>query len=159
MAVVEQEGVRPVLAAPQPPQSRLPLFAFLRTIRDNAIATFPSQAFEELVLENKLLGLRVLLVNDPAAIKHVLLDNAGNYTKTEMTRRLLEPGLGKGLITTEAETWRRHRRIMSPSFHHRSVLTYAPIMTEVAESVAERWRQLPKGEAVDVAAAMMAATL
>jgi cytochrome P450 len=50
----------------------------------------------------------------PAAIKHVLLDNAANYQKTEITRRILEPGLGRGLVTSEGETWRRHRRTMAP---------------------------------------------
>ncbi len=159
MAVIDDRETRPALAGPRPPERPLPFFAFLRAIRDNAIATYPEIAFEEAALESKILGLRVLLVSDPAGIKHVLLDNAGNYAKTEFMRRLLEPGLGKGLITTEGETWRRHRRIMAPSFHHRSILAYVPIMAAVAESLVERWRTLPRDMPIDVAAAMMEATL
>jgi cytochrome P450 len=49
------------------------------------------------------------LSTTPKAVKRVLLDNAQNYTKTFIARRLLEPGLGKGLITMEGEEWRRHR--------------------------------------------------
>src|SRR6185312_12200023 len=82
-----------------------------------------------------------------------------NYRKTEITRRLLEPGLGRGLLTSEGETWRRHRRIMAPAFDHRSIIGYAPIITEFAERLIARWDEKPADAEVDVAAAMMHATL
>ena len=50
---------------------------------------------------------------------------------------MLEPGLGRGLMTSEGETWRRHRRIMAPAFDPRSIAGYAPIMTEVTEALLE----------------------
>jgi cytochrome P450 len=99
-----------------------------------------------------------MLLNEPGAIKHVLLDNAQNYHKTEITRRQLEPAVGRGLLTSEGETWRRHRRIMSPAFDHRSIVSYAPVMTEVAQRLVQRWEALADGE-IDVAPAMMQATL
>jgi cytochrome P450 len=102
---------------------------------------------------------RTFFVNEPGAIKHILLDNAANYHKTEVARRLLEPGLGRGLLTSEGETWRRHRRIMAPAFDHRSIVSYAPIMTDVAEKLLGEWDALPAGAEIDVAVAMMHATL
>jgi cytochrome P450 len=149
----------PILAAPRPRKGRMSFLEFLRTIRDNAIATFAEEAYERDILVRKLLWQRTCLVNDPAGIKHVLLDNAANYTKTSIARRLLEPGLGKGLVTAEGETWRRHRRIMAPSFDHRSILSYSPIMTQVADELMAKWRDLPEGTTVDVAEAMMQTTL
>jgi cytochrome P450 len=71
----------------------------------------------------------------------------------------LEPGPGRGRLTTEGETWRRHRRIMAPAFDPRSIATYAPIMTDVTESMLAKWDALPAPREVDVAAAMMQATL
>ena len=87
-----------------------------------------------------------MLLNEPGAIKHVLVDNAENYHKTEITRRQLEPAVGRGLVTSEGETWRRHRRIMSPAFDHRSIVGYSPVMTEIAERLMERWEALPEAE-------------
>jgi cytochrome P450 len=162
MSVIERSGsaaAAPVLAAPRPPEGQLPLWRFLRILRDSSIATYRADAYTADILERHLFWRRTFFVNEPGAIKHVLLDNAANYAKTEITRRLLEPGLGRGLLTSEGDTWRRHRRIMAPSFDHRSILAYTPLMTEIATGLVERWDGLPPGAEIDVAAAMMHATL
>jgi cytochrome P450 len=65
-----------------------------------------------------------------------------NYQKTEIGRRVLEPGLGKGLITSQGETWRQHRRIMSPAFDHLSIAAYTPIMTGAAGELLAEWGKL-----------------
>ena len=119
------------------------LWEFLRAVRDNTLATYPPEAFDEDIIERRLLWRRSFIINEPNAIRHVLLDNAANYAKSELTRRLLEPGLGRGLLTSEGETWRRHRRIMAPAFDPRSVISYAPIMTEVTADLLARWDALP----------------
>jgi cytochrome P450 len=106
-----------------------------------------------------LLWRRRFIVNEPNAIRHVLLDNAANYTKSELSRRLLEPALGRGLLTSEGKTWRRHRRIMAPAFDHRSIIGYAPTITEVTAGLLERWDALVDSSEIDVAAAMMHTTL
>lgn len=151
--------IAPVLAAPTPPRSPIPLFEFFRTLRDNMIATYTEEAYERDIVGRKMFGRFRFLVNEPSAIKHVLLDNAANYRKSEITRRILEPGLGRGLITSEGETWRRHRRIMSPAFDHRSIASYAPIMTGVAQELLSDWSGRGAGATIDVASAMMEVTL
>src|SRR6266498_2757919 len=45
----------PVLAAPRPPQERMSLWQFLRTVRDSSIATFPAEAYEKDIVPRKLL--------------------------------------------------------------------------------------------------------
>src|SRR5882672_11219841 len=119
MASPDDAMIAPVLAAPVPRRGRMPLFEYFRTLRDNMIATYGEEAYERDIIETRIFGGRRFLLNEPAAIKHVLLDNAANYRKTEIARRLLEPGLGRGLLTSEGETWRQHRRTMSPAFDHR----------------------------------------
>jgi cytochrome P450 len=135
------------------------LFEFLRTLRDNMVATYPQQAYEREIVESRVLGRRRFIVNEPAAVKRVLLDNAANYQKSEITRRILEPGLGKGLITSEGETWRRQRRTMSPAFDHRSIACYAPTMAAAVHEMLERWRRREPAARIDVATAMMEVTL
>src|SRR5271170_4977337 len=151
--------IAPVLPAPVPRRGRLPFFEFFRTLRDNMVATYGEEAYERDIIERTMLGRRRFLVNEPGAIKHVLLDNAANYQKTEITRRILEPGLGKGLITSEGETWRQHRHIMSPSFDHRSIASYAPVMTGAAHELLAEWDRLAADTPVEVGTAMMEATL
>jgi len=149
----------PTLAMPSRPEGRLTLRQFLRVVRDNTLATYPPEAFDEDIIARRLLWRRRFIINEPNAIRYVLLDNAANYTKSELSRRLLEPALGRGLLTSEGETWRRHRRIMAPAFDHRSIIGYAPIVTEVTAGLLERWDALPDLGEIDVAAAMMHTTL
>src|SRR5208337_1708563 len=149
----------PALAVPRRPEGRMGFRQFMRAIRENALAAHKPENFSADIVTNRILWRRTFIINEPGAIRHVLLDNAANYTKSEVGRRLLEPGLGRGLLTSEGETWRRHRRIMAPSFDPRSVAGYAPIMTEVAQALLAKWDALPEGSEVDAAAAMMHATL
>jgi cytochrome P450 len=149
----------PTLAMPNRPEGRLTLRQFLRVVRDNTLATYPPEAFDEDIIARRLLWRRRFIVNEPNAIRHVLLDNAANYTKSELSRRLLEPALGRGLLTSEGKTWRRHRRIMAAAFDHRSIIGYAPTITEVTAGLLERWDALVDSSEIDVAAAMMHTTL
>jgi cytochrome P450 len=159
MTILENTAIGPVLPAPVPPRGAMPFFQFLRTLPDNTIATFPEEAYEQDIVQRKLLGRHMFIINDPAAIKQVLLDNVANYEKTEITRRVLEPGLGKGLITLEGETWRRHRRTMAPAFDHRSIAAFTPIMSGAAQELLNAWSRLGAGASTDVAEDMMEVTL
>lgn len=148
-----------MLPAPVPRRRRLSFLQFVRALRESAIESFTQEAYERDILERKMFGRSLFVVNEPAAIKRVLIDNAANYRKTEITRRILEPGLGKGLITSEGETWRSHRRTMSPAFDIRSIAAYIPVMTTAAEELLAQWQAVPAGTAVDVATSMMEVTL
>jgi len=159
MSSLDDSAIAPVLPGPVPRRGRMPLFEYFRTLRDSMIAIYAEEAYEREIVETKIFGRSRFLVNEPAAIRHVLLDNAANYRKTEITRRMLEPGLGKGLITSEGESWRRHRRTMSPAFDHRSIASYVPIMTGAAQELLADWSRLGAGASFDIATAMMQVTL
>jgi cytochrome P450 len=159
MTTFDSPVAPPVLPAPVPQQRRLSFFEFVRVLRDSAITSYAQEAYESDIIERKMFWRRMFVVNDPAAIKYVLIDNAANYRKTEITRRILEPGLGKGLITSEGETWRQHRRTMAPAFDHRSVASYTPVMTGAAEELIVEWGKVPAGTSIDVSTAMMEVTL
>jgi cytochrome P450 len=149
----------PQLAFPVRPAGPLSFRQFLSLVRDNTLATYPPEAFDQDIMAGRFLWRRRFIINEPSAIRHVLLDNAANYRKSELTRRLLEPGLGRGLLTSEGETWRRHRRIMAPAFDRRSIESYAPVITAVTRGLLARWDALPDASEVDVGAAMMHTTL
>lgn len=159
MTTIDTASENPLLPAPRPPQRPLGLREMVRTVKDSSIATFTDDAYERDFLDRSFLWARAYIVNDPEAIKHVLLDNAANYTKTQLARRLLEPGLGQGLLTSEGETWRRHRRVMAPSFDPRSVASYGPLMTEHTAAMLAGWDRLSNGAELMLDQAMMRLTL
>jgi cytochrome P450 len=151
--------VAPVLAGPIPPPAPLPFIQYVKTIRRNFIAAIHEDVYRQGIVETKFIGLRIFTVNDPAGIRRVLLENAANYPKAKIERRILGPGLGNGLITSEGETWRAHRRIMSPFFEPRAVERYAGVMTDAAEKLAGQWSSLRNGTTVDLSSTMMQLTL
>jgi hypothetical protein len=53
------------------------------------------------IIKQRILWIRIFVINQPEGIRHILLDNAANYTKSEVGRRVLEPALGRGLLTSE----------------------------------------------------------
>ncbi len=160
MTAMEPVGDIPALAVPRPHPGRTSFMQRLRGLRDNVLATYPEEALERgYVKWRRAPWWSELMVGDPAGIKHILLDNRANYTKSVLFRSLLEPALGNGLLTSEGDVWRRHRRIVAPSFDRRSILACAPIMTDASEQMAAGWDTLGPDSKVDVARAMMCLTL
>jgi cytochrome P450 len=159
MSMSEPTNLPPQLAGPIPPKAPLSFFKYVRTVRRNFIAGFHEDVYRSKIVENKSIGLHSFIVNDPAGIRRVLLENAENYPKARIEHRILGPGLGNGLITSDGETWRAHRRMMAPFFDHRSIESYASIMTGSTADLLARWDQLPQGSSVEVSRDMMQLTL
>jgi cytochrome P450 len=96
------------------------------------------------------LGMDMMLATAPSAIRYVLHDNQKNYVKAP-TYGPIRTFLGEGLLTSEGETWRRHRRLVQPVFHHRNIVALAPTMVAATE---DWWTEVePRvraGEVLDV---------
>jgi len=78
--------------------------------------------FCEPIARVRLPFTEAFLVHDPAAIKHVLVDNAANYRKDPIQRRILATGLADGLLSVDGERWEVQRRTLAPLFARRTVL-------------------------------------
>src|SRR5689334_18157212 len=107
-----------------PPDKPLGLLKLIKVARENGMATIPRGAYDELIYELKGAGGSALIVSDPAGVKRILLDNVANYPKAPQDTPLLSATLGDGLLTLDGEKWRAHRRLMSPPFDHRSIVSY-----------------------------------
>src|SRR6201988_2767784 len=64
------------------------------------------------------------VIHHPDDVKRVLVSNHRNYTKGVGLDRV-KILLGKGIMTSEGELWRRQRYMMQPFFHHRVVTEFA----------------------------------
>jgi cytochrome P450 len=102
----------------------------------------------------------VFLVTEPEGVKHVLVDQAGRYSKGSGVRKLSSLLLGEGLLTSEGDHWRRQRRLAQPAFHKERLAKLASVMTTTTSEMLDRWEDRRKrGEAFDAAADFMALTL
>jgi cytochrome P450 len=93
----------------------------------------------------------VAVVRGPEAVRHVLLANQDNYRKSNQYE-LLEPVLGKGLVTSAGELWQRQRRLVQPVFAKRHLGVFADQMAQAAGSALDAWeRQWPDGQPLELA--------
>ncbi|MDH6522873.1 cytochrome P450 [Streptomyces sp. SAI-135] len=97
----------------------------------------------------------VVLVNDPAVIRKVLLDDRTFDKGGPLFERGRE-ALGNGLITCPHSDHRRARRLSQPAFHPKRMAGYAATMTEQADKVTRSWHD---GQVLDVTSEMMALTV
>ena len=147
---------RPPAPIPQPKQ--LGLLRLLSTLKRNPLECWTQEHFDKPIVSTGLPFTRILLVHEPRAIKHVLLDNAGSYQKDSIQRRVLSAGLGEGLLSAEGDQWRTQRRILAPIFARKTILDFAPAMLEAADALTARWRR-KDGETIDIAAEASRLTL
>src|SRR5690606_7615798 len=124
-AASETAGFTPVF--PERHDERLPLLRLIRTVRENTIGTWTRQSYEREIMVYKMAFRPIVVANHPGLIRHVMLDNAANYTRDPVGKRLLEPGLGNGLLTSEGGDWKRQRRMMAPIFQPRRLSGFARI--------------------------------
>lgn len=145
--------------APLPRRTAPDMFDLLAALRTNPLATWTQEHFEHLIVAGEGVLGRVTVVSDPEAIRHVLVDNAQNYRKDDLQRRVLAPGLGRGLLTAEGEEWRLQRRTLAPLFAPRTVTGFIPAMAEAAERLVRRWRRGREGRVLDISLEMTRVTL
>jgi cytochrome P450 len=121
-----------------PPERELPIPAYLRSIRDNSLRGFPKRAFEEPVTRRGLLGRASFILNDPEAIRRVLVENQANYARTTGTTRILRPILGDGLLISEGSAWRHQRRTLAPAFTPRAIDGLVPHISAAVDDGLDR---------------------
>jgi len=104
---------------PHPPRPIKPVATWRGFFGERArtsVYGWSQRAFEIDYLKRDILGFRVHILLDPDLIEHVLLDNAANYVKPDIVKTLLDPIIGRGLLTSDGELWRDQRRIVAASF-------------------------------------------
>src|ERR1700758_5238727 len=99
------------------------------------------------------------VIHHPDDVKRVLVSNHRNYTKgvgLDRVRILL----GKGIMTSEGELWKRQRYMMQPLFHRRVITGFAEVIAQANDRFIERWESLARrGELINLTDEMSELTL
>ena len=153
-------SVRRPIVPPTPPRAPddMSFFGRVAVIRQNMIATWGQRAYEEDVLEGRFFLHKSFILNRPDAIRHVLLSNYENYTRTPAGIRMLRPVLGEGLLIAEGHAWTFQRRTLAPAFTPRATANLVPHMTAVLDETIAKL-DARNGETVDLREAMQRMTL
>ncbi len=133
-------------------------FGRLAMMRENVLGTWGQRAYEEDILQGRFFGHSSFILNTPDAIKHVLVDNYENYTRTPAGFRVLRPVLGEGLLIAEGRAWKHQRRTLAPAFTPRAVATLVPHMVAATDETIAKLKQT-SGAPVDLREAMQRMTL
>ncbi len=145
-------------AAPVPHTHTPTTIRFLVDLARNPIEAFGQYAYHEPYVYKRSWIRHLLMVNAPEGVRHVLLDNAENYVKSDQAVKRVRPVAGNGLLTAEGARWRFQRRTAAPIFQMRKVAGFAPEMTAATQAMLSRWGALGDGAVVDIGEEMMRLT-
>jgi len=121
-----------------------------------AIFGWSQAAFTEWHIRRNVLGYRVHIPLHPDAVQRVLLDNAANYAKPDIVKKILAPMIGRGLLSADGPLWRDQRRIVAASFAPPAIDALAPAFARAARATMADWRA---GEMRDMAVQATATTM
>ena len=145
------------MARIEPPEQPLSLFRLLQTVVSNPIKVWPA-VYRERLYRWRVLGQDTVYVMAPDLIRTVLLENADDFEKGEITRRALGPGLGDSILIANGLRWRWQRRTVAALFRPERIREFVPEIIAAAERIRDRWQAMPPGAEIDVAHEMMLTT-
>jgi cytochrome P450 len=83
-------------------------------------------------------GSTAYVVGDPKYADHILRENWQNYRKGDSIKRI---GflLGKGLMVSEGDLWKRQRRMIQPAFHGDVVRQFSRVLVDTNSRLVQKW--------------------
>src|SRR5881398_2872113 len=127
---------------PHPPRRAKPVHTLRGLFGERArtaVYGWSELAFNTWHVKRVVLGHPVHVVLKPEWVQRVLLDNAANYEKPRLVKRILAPTIGRGLLSSDGELWRAQRKIVAASFAPPAVDALVPVFAEVGGSAATSW--------------------
>ncbi|HEX2763815.1 MAG TPA: cytochrome P450 [Allosphingosinicella sp.] len=143
---------------PHPPRGPRPVASwrgFFGERARTAVYGWSEQAFRSRYIRRNILGFRVHIPLDPDAVQRVLLDNAANYAKPDLVKKLLAPAIGQGLLTSDGGLWREQRKIVAANFAPAAVDGLVPEFGAVGRAALESWQPGERNMALEATQATM----
>jgi cytochrome P450 len=104
------------------------------------LSMLPQSSYELDVISLRRGKRPITIVNDPAIIKSVLVENAAQFPKSDVMIAALEPLVGDGILISSGELWRRQRSMLEPAFAQMRVRAIFPHMTGALDAFLDKLR-------------------
>lgn len=92
------------------------------------------------IVESVFGPIRLIVVTDSELCRELLVKNAKKLKKGPAISRYAAPILGDGLLSSEGESHKRQRKILSPKFQPRHMARYAADMIGETRAMLGRWK-------------------
>ncbi len=138
----------------------LPLVGSLPQVIKNPFGYFKQAQETYGDIYNLNLGIsKMLIVNHPRHMQHILVDNAQNYRKGGAMWDAVRAMLGNGLVVSEGSFWLRQRRMMNPQFHRQRLAALNDLMVNAIAEALDTWEKSANGSDFNVATAFSELTM
>ncbi|MEM7584140.1 MAG: cytochrome P450 [Acidobacteriota bacterium] len=149
------------LLEPPGPPAPSRIFGHLKQFKHDALNTL-TRAHRDYgeVAAFRLGPMQAFLLAHPDHVQQVLQSHHRNYDKRLPSYSRMKVLLGEGLLTSEGEHWRKHRRIAQPAFSRGRLVPFGEVMVGAAEELSPALTAAAaSGEPIDTHVEMMRLTL
>jgi len=97
----------------------------------------------------RFLGLNLLLVNEPAAVRQVMVGAVEAFPKHPYTLWILEPLIGRAIFSVDGAEWAQQRRLVDQAFQVAQLQRVLPQMEGAAAALMARLEAQVDGDALE----------
>ncbi|WP_425076092.1 cytochrome P450 [Psychroserpens sp. S379A] len=84
---------------------------------------------------------------DAALAEYVLQKNQKNYVKSKIQTEDLAKYVGKGLLTSEGEHWRKQRKLIQPAFHKKQLQN---LLDSIKKAILSEYSRINTNKVIDI---------
>lgn len=89
----------------------------------------------------------VFFCRDAAFAEYVLQKNQKNYVKSKIQTKDLVKYVGKGLLTSEGEHWRKQRKLIQPAFHKKQLEN---LLESIQNAILSEYDKIEPNSTIDI---------
>ncbi|NRD24286.1 cytochrome P450 [Winogradskyella litoriviva] len=89
----------------------------------------------------------VIFVRDASLAEYVLQKNQKNYTKSKIQTEDLAKYVGKGLLTSEGDHWKKQRKLIQPAFHKKQLVN---LLDNIKGAIQTEYKRISPNTVIDI---------